>query len=57
MDKSSSLTRRTFILGMLTTGYALAASPVADNIVRTDTVGLAAGRICADDVIRHRGSR
>lgn len=45
MDKPSSLTRRTFILGMLTTGYALAASPVADNIVRTDTVGLAAGPI------------
>jgi len=43
--KLPPLTRRTFILGMLTTGYALAASPVTDNIIRTDTVGLTAGPI------------
>ena len=45
MNKPSPLSRRTFILGMLTTGYALAASPVTDNIIRTDTVGLTAGPI------------
>jgi carboxymethylenebutenolidase len=45
MEKPTPLSRRTFILGMLTTGYALAASPVQDNIIRTDTVGLTAGSI------------
>lgn len=45
MEKPTPLSRRTFILGMLTTGYALAASPVTDNIIRTDTVGLTAGPI------------
>lgn len=45
MDKLSSLSRRTFILGMLTTGYALAASPVQDNIIRTDTNGLTTGPV------------
>ncbi len=45
MQKPTPLSRRTFILGMLTTGYALAASPVQDNIIRTDTVGLTAGSI------------
>lgn len=45
MDKLSSLSRRTFILGMLTTGYALAASPVQGNIIRTDTNGLATGSL------------
>lgn len=45
MEKPTPLSRRTFILGMLTTGYALAASPVQDNIIRTDTVGLMAGSV------------
>lgn len=45
MEKPTPLSRRTFILGMLTTGYALAASPVADNMIRTDTLGLTAGPI------------
>lgn len=43
MKLPSTLSRRTFILGMLTTGYALAASPVAENMVRTDTAGLSTG--------------
>jgi len=45
MEKPTPLSRRTFILGMLTTGYALAASPVQDNIIKTDTTGLTAGAI------------
>jgi carboxymethylenebutenolidase len=45
MDKLPPLSRRTFIIGMLASGYALAASPVTDNIIRTDTAGLTAGPI------------
>ena len=35
MQNPSPLSRRTFLIGLLSTGYALAAEPVADNIVRT----------------------
>lgn len=45
MNTPSSLSRRTFILGMLSSGYAIAASPVTDNIIRTDTNGLVTGQI------------
>jgi carboxymethylenebutenolidase len=45
LPTASPLSRRTFILGMLTTGYAVAASPVEDNIIRTDTQGLTAGAV------------
>ncbi|MBU3656626.1 MAG: dienelactone hydrolase family protein [Rhodocyclaceae bacterium] len=45
MEKKSRLTRRTFLLGMLSTGYALAADPVADNIVRTGSNGLTTGQV------------
>lgn len=45
LPPASALSRRTFILGMLTTGYAVAASPVEDNIIRTDTQGLTTGAI------------
>lgn len=45
MEKKSRLTRRTFLLGMLSTGYALAADPVADNIVRTGSDGLTTGQV------------
>jgi len=43
MTKQAALTRRTFILGMLSTGYAIAASPVSTSIIRTDTDGLTVG--------------
>lgn len=45
MEKKSRLTRRTFLLGMLSTGYALAAEPVADNIVRTNSDSLTTGKV------------
>lgn len=43
MHKPTPLSRRTFILGMLTTGYALAASPVSETMIHTDADGLTVG--------------
>lgn len=43
MTKKAALTRRTFILGMLSTGYAIAASPVTSSIIRTNADGLMVG--------------
>lgn len=45
MAKKSSVSRRTFLIGLLSTGYALAAEPVADNIVRTGSDGLTTGQV------------
>ena len=45
MKKPSPLTRRTFLIGLLSTGYALAAEPVADNMVRTSSEGLTTGKV------------
>ena len=45
MQKASQLSRRTFLIGLLSSGYALAAEPVADNIVRTSSEGLSTGQV------------
>jgi carboxymethylenebutenolidase len=45
MAKKSSVSRRTFLIGLLSTGYALAAEPVSDNIVRTGSDGLTTGQV------------
>ena len=45
MQNPSPLSRRTFLIGLLSTGYALAAEPVADNIVRTSSDGLSTGQV------------
>ena len=45
MQKASQLSRRTFLIGLLSSGYALAAEPVADNIVRTSSEGLRTGQV------------
>ena len=45
MQKVSQLSRRTFLIGLLSSGYALAAEPVADNIVRTSSEGLRTGQV------------
>lgn len=45
MKKPSHLSRRTFLIGLLSTGYALAAEPVTDNIVHTSSEGLTTGKV------------
>lgn len=40
-----TLSRRTFILGMLSSGYALAADPVQDHVIHTDAAGLTVAAI------------
>ena len=45
MKTPSPLSRRTFLIGLLSTGYALAAEPVADHIVRTSSAGLTTGKV------------
>ena len=52
MKKPSPLSRRTFLIGLLSTGYALAAEPVADNMVRTSSEGLTTGKV---DIPVHDG--
>lgn len=45
MKKPSHLSRRTFLIGLLSTGYALAAEPVTDNIVHTSSEALTTGKV------------
>lgn len=51
MDQSTfpvdtmTISRRNFIAGVLTTGYAAAASPVLAEVIRTDRTGLKDGKV------------
>ena len=40
-----TISRRNFIAGVLTTGYAVAASPVLAEVIRTDRTGLKDGKV------------
>ena len=45
LDSPKQLTRRTFIVGSLAAGFALAALPVSAQTITTDTKGLVAGEV------------
>lgn len=45
MQAPSQFSRRTFLIGLLSTGYALAAEPVSDNIIHTSREGLTDGQV------------
>lgn len=51
---SSELSRRTFVVSSLATGFALAVKPVSAETITTDTTGLVAGEVKIGDMPAYR---
>ena len=51
---STDLSRRAFVVSSLTTGFALAVTPVSAETITTDTTGLVAGEVKIGDMPAYR---